>query len=125
MAYVIAVLMAALSFLLNRAALRIIGVEAVITVGPVLEEAAKTLPAFYLKADILLTHVTFGVIEAIYDWLTCGRSGAAAALGSVAGHALFGALTAAVLGLTGSLGLALLAGIGAHLIWNVTLIRLM
>jgi len=46
MAYVLAVLMAALSFLLNRAALKYAGAMAVVTWGPALEEAAKTVAAF-------------------------------------------------------------------------------
>ncbi len=124
MAYVLAVLMAALSFLLNRLALRYAGVKAVITWGPALEEAVKTVPAFYLGADVLLTHVLFGVIEGGYDWRTSPRHGPAAALLSVAGHGLFGAVTVAAVYLTGSLGLALAAGIAAHIAWNAALIRL-
>lgn len=124
MAYVLAVLMAALSFLLNRAALRFEGVKAVITWGPTLEEAVKTVPAYWLGADILLTHVVFGAIEAGYDWLTSGRHGLAAAGLSLAGHSLFGLVTVGVLHLAGSLALALVAGMAAHLAWNVTVVRL-
>ncbi|MDT8902804.1 hypothetical protein [Anaeroselena agilis] len=124
MAYVLAVLMAALSFLLNRAALRIAGLQAVISWGPVIEEAAKTAPAFYLGADVLLTHVLFGVIEAGYDWRSGGGDGPAAALLSVAGHSLFGALTVGVIYLTGSLAAALALAVVAHVAWNVALVRL-
>lgn len=124
MAYVLAVLMAALSFLLNRATLKYVGVQAVITWGPALEETAKTLPAFYLGADVLLTHVLFGVIEGGYDWRTSPRHGPAAALLSVAGHGLFGAVTMGVIHLTGSLVLALGAGTATHIAWNAALIRL-
>lgn len=124
MAYILAVLMAALAFLLNRAALGISGVKAVITWGPTLEEAVKTLPAYWLGADIFLTHVLFGAIEAAHDWLTSRRRGAAAAFFSLAGHSLFGAVTVVVLHFAGSPALALAAGIAAHLAWNVALIRL-
>src|SRR5690242_10213665 len=102
MAYVLAALMAALSFLFNRAALRYLGVKAVITCGPALEEAAKTLPAFYLGADIALTHVAFGAIEAGYDWLTSRRFGAKAAVLSLMGHSLFGLATVVALAFSGS-----------------------
>ncbi len=124
MAYVLAVLMAALSFLLNRAALRYAGLQAVISWGPVIEEAAKTAPAFYLGADVLLTHALFGVIEAGYDWRSGGGNGTAAALLSVAGHSLFGGLTVGVIHLTGSMPLALVTAAAAHIAWNVALVRL-
>jgi hypothetical protein len=124
MAYVVAGLMAALSFLVNRAALKYAGVQTVITVGPVLEETTKTLPAFWLGADVLLTHAVFGAIEAGYDWWTSPRHGAVAAFLSVGGHSLFGIMTVAVLHFAGSVILAVGAGILVHIVWNVLLIRL-
>lgn len=124
MAYVIAVLMASLSFLLNRAALKYLGLQAVITLSPALEEAAKTLLAYYLGADIIVTHFVFGALEAAYDWRTSRRHGVAAAFLSIAGHGLFGLATVAVLALTGSVALGMAAGIILHLAWNVTVIRL-
>lgn len=123
MSYVLAFLMAGLSFLLNRAALRHVGAKAVITVSPAVEEALKTLPAFFLGADVLLTHALFGVIEAGYDGWTGGDNGPAAALLSVAGHGLFGLATTAVLFWGGSVFWALGGGIAAHLVWNVLVIR--
>ncbi len=124
MAYVLAVLMSALSFLLNRAALKYAGARAIVTWGPALEETAKTVPAFWLGADVLLTHALFGVVEAVFDWRTSPANGVAAAALSVAGHGLFGALTVAVLHFTGSLVLALGAAVAAHIAWNAALIRL-
>lgn len=124
MAYILACLMAALSFLLNRAALRYVGVKAVITCSPVLEEAVKTVPAFYFGADILLTHVGFGAIEAGYDWTAGGKKGVAAAVLSVLGHGLFGLVTVGTLSVTGQIPVALLVGIAAHLVWNLAMIRL-
>lgn len=124
MAYIIAVLMASLSFLLNRAALKYFGLQAIITLSPVLEEAAKTLLAYYLGADIIVTHIIFGALEAGYDWHTSRRHGAAAAFFSVLGHGLFGLATVAVLVLTGSIAVGLAAGVIFHLAWNITVIRL-
>lgn len=124
MAYVLAVLMAALSFLLNRAALRYAGVKAAISWGPAVEEAAKTVPAYFLGADVLLTHALFGLIEGGYDWRTSPGNGPAAAALSVAGHGLFGAVTVTVIYLSGSVVFALAAGVAAHIAWNATLIRL-
>ncbi len=124
MAYVLAGLMAALSFLLNRTALKVVGLKTVITCSPVLEEAAKSCPAFYFGADILLTHVGFGAIEAGYDWYTSRKHGTAAAILSIFGHGLFGLVTVGTLALTGQFLLALSAGMVTHVAWNVAMIRL-
>lgn len=123
MAYIIACLMASLSFLLNRLLLKYIGNVTVVSISPVIEETAKTLLAYYLDADILLTHVTFGVLEGIYDWYG-GRYGGKAALFSIVGHSLFGLLTVGGLYFTGSIWLSLCMGVAVHLTWNVTVIRL-
>ncbi|SEO92831.1 hypothetical protein [Propionispora vibrioides] len=123
MAYLIAVLMAALSFIVNKALLTRIGVKTVITYSPVIEESAKTLLSFYLGADIFLTHVVFGVIEAGYDWLTGGRGRSKAALLSVAGHSLFGGATVVTLRETGQIGLALTGAIVLHLAWNLLAVK--
>lgn len=125
MAYVIAVLMAGLSFLLNRLFLRLFGPVTIISIGPVAEEAAKTLFAYYLDADLLAVHVVFGMIEAIYDWQQGSSGSLAAPLLSVAGHSLFGGVTAGGLWLTNSIWLALGAGIIMHLAYNVAVVRLL
>ncbi|MBP2653218.1 MAG: hypothetical protein H6Q73_787 [Firmicutes bacterium] len=124
MAYVIAGLMAALSFLLNRAMLQYVGAEAIVTYGPAMEEGAKTVLAYCLGADILLTHVTFGVIEATYDIVTA-RYKAVAAILSVGGHGLFGFITIWGLALTGNIVFSLAVPIAAHWAWNITVIRLL
>lgn len=121
MAYVIACLTAGISFLLNRALLQRIGVKTVVTVSPAAEEMLKTLFAYFFHADILVTHVVFGLIEAIYDWVqTRGRI--VAPLLSLGGHGLFGlvtVLTAREVGLYMGLG----AGIIVHLLWNTLMVR--
>ncbi|MDR3559967.1 MAG: hypothetical protein P4N59_00810 [Negativicutes bacterium] len=124
MAYLVACFTAALSFLLNRAALRYVGLQAVITYSPAVEETTKTLLAFYLGADMLVTHVVFGTIEAVHDWATSQNHGTAAAVSSIFGHSLFGMVTMGALVLTGQILLALAAGIAVHLAWNIMIIRL-
>lgn len=123
MAYVIAGLMAGLSFLLNKTLLKLVGIKTVITYSPVIEESAKTLPAFYLGADVLATHILFGLIEAVYDAMAGGENRYRAAGCSLAGHALFGALTVTFLFLSQNVWLALLGGMTAHLLWNVAMLR--
>lgn len=125
MAYIIAILMAGLSFLLNRLFLRYLGPVSIISAGPIAEEAAKTLFAYYLGADLITVHAVFGVIEAGYDWQQGSKEGIAAPLLSIAGHSMFGAGSAGVLLLTGSLWLCLAAGIALHLAYNVTIVRLL
>lgn len=124
MAYIIACLMAALSFLANKLLLKYIGPQVIVTWGPVVEEAAKTLLAWQLSADILLTHIVFGLLEGTHDWLTGGQYRLQAALASVAGHALFGYSTVAVLGFTGSVLLAAAGAMVIHGAWNMAIIRL-
>jgi hypothetical protein len=126
MAYVIGCLMAGLSFILNRLMLRYIGIKVVISYSPVVEELTKTICSYYLAADIVVTHIIFGVLEAGYDWYntTNRQRGFYAAFLSVGGHTMFGAITVLVLHMTGSILLAILGASCVHLIWNVTLIRL-
>lgn len=124
MAYIIAVLMASLSFLLNKLLLHYLGAVTIISAGPVVEEAAKTLFAYYLGADIISVHVLFGVIEAGYDWYYRSSNELVAPLLSIVGHSMFGAGTVGILGMTGSLWLGLAAGITLHLAYNLTIVKL-
>ncbi|SDE23642.1 hypothetical protein [Sporomusa acidovorans] len=123
MAYLIAILMAALSFLLNRFCLYYIGSITVISTGPVVEETAKTLFAYYLGADIMTVHVVFGMIEAGYDWWQGRRGNLAAPFFSIGGHSLFGAATAGMLSLTGGIWGGLAAGLILHMTYNVAVIK--
>ncbi|MDF2874957.1 MAG: hypothetical protein K0R22_1640 [Sporomusa sp.] len=125
MEYVIAALMASLSFLINRLFMRYIGPISVISLGPVVEEAAKTLLAYYLGTAIIMVHVLFGLIEAIYDWIQDGSKHLTAPFLSIAGHSLFGIVTAGILMMTGSIWLGLSAGILLHVAYNVTVVRLL
>jgi hypothetical protein len=126
MAYVIGCLMAGLSFLLNKILLKYVGVKAIITYSPIVEEMTKTLCSYYLAADILVTHIVFGMLEAGYDWYTNpnGQRGVWAALASIVGHSLFGALTLICLYASDSIWIALAGASCVHVMWNVTLIRL-
>ena len=121
MAYVIACLAAGGSFLLNRALLKLFGVQTIITLSPVLEEGLKTLFAYSFGADIFVTHTVFGLVEAVYDWVqTQGRI--LAAFLSIAGHGLFGFVTVFTAQAAGvHIGLA--AGIVTHLLWNTLMIK--
>jgi hypothetical protein len=126
MAYVIGCLMAGLSFLLNKLLLKCIGIKVIVTYSPILEEVTKTLCPYYFGADILVTHMIFGILEAAYDWFRSrsGRRGTIAALLSMIGHSLFGVVTISIFSLSGSVFVGVFVGICTHLIWNVAFIRL-
>lgn len=126
MVYVIGCLMAGLSFLLNKLLLKYIGIKVVISYSPIVEELSKTLCSYYLSADILVTHIIFGILEACYDWYNRqnGRRGRIAASLSILGHTLFGGVTIFAFKISDNILIGLLVGIGVHLVWNVTLIRL-
>lgn len=117
MAYIIACLMASLSFILNRLLIKIIGNITIITFSPVVEEGAKTLLPYYLGADIVVTHAVFGVLEAVYDWQGAADKVRAATF-SIIGHSLFGLVTIAGLYLAANIWLGLAGGIVMHLMWN-------
>ena len=118
--------MAGLSFLLNKLLLKYIGMKVIISYSPILEELSKTLCSYYFAADILATHMIFGMLEALYDWLKRENRerGAIAALLSMIGHTLFGTVTIGIFNVSGSVLLGIAAASFVHLLWNVTLIRL-
>lgn len=123
MSYWIGGLAALVCFALNRALFLRLGYKTVTTYSPVLEEACKTFPAYALGAAILPVHVVFGAIEGAYDFYTNRKDGAAAALFSLLGHALFGAATVAALALSGSVALGAAAGCALHIAWNLAMVR--
>ena len=125
MAYIIAVLMASLSFILNRFLLHYLGAVTIISAGPVVEESAKTLFAYYLGADMLAVHAVFGVIEAGYDWYSRSNDGLLAPFLSIVGHSMFGAGTVGAFSLTGSVWLGLAVGITLHMSYNLAVVRLL
>lgn len=122
MAYIIACLMAAFSFIGNRFLLKHLGARVIVSSAPALEEAAKTLLAYLLAADILLTHIIFGIIEAGYDYQTSRSHKLGAAVASIAGHTFFGSITVYILQTSGSVALGLLSAYAVHLGWNVVAI---
>lgn len=121
-AYLIGMLTASFSFLANRALLKYIGPEVIITYSPMLEEASKTLLSFFLAADIIAAHLTFGLLEAIYDWHNSPQNRFLAAAASLLGHGAFGMVTIVLLFLSGSIWVGLAGGTIAHLFWNRTVI---
>lgn len=125
MGYVLGCLMAGVVFLFNKLLLKLIGIKTLFFYSPVAEEVFKTLPAYYLGADLLLTHNVFGLIEGIYDAVTSENSKFVPMLLSVLGHSFFGSVTVLGRYFTGEIWLGLIGGVFVHVIWNITAIRLM
>jgi len=127
MAYIISVLMAGLSFLINKLLLKYIGIQSVISYSPVFEELAKTVFSYYLSADILMTHIVFGVLEGVYDWYNDPNEqrGIKAAMLSMIGHTLFGGVTLIVFSLSGHVFIGILAAVCTHIVWNMMLLQLL
>lgn len=122
--YILACLMAAASFLLNRWLWKCFGNVVVISYGPLVEELAKTLPAFFLGANIFLTHSVFGIIEAVYDLLNSARqTKAIAVLLSVVGHSTFGGITYFILAQFNNIWMAVVSGVICHVVWNMAVVR--
>jgi len=90
--------------------------------APLGEEAAKTLLAMLLGADIFLSHFFFGAVEGIWEVFSVRRGGFYAGLAALAGHSVFGYLTVFALEWYGALLPALAAGYLAHTVWNFTVL---
>ncbi len=126
MALLLACVTAAICFGFNQLLLRKFGMPVILTYGPVLEEAVKTMTGFYLSVSLVALHSFFGLIEGIYDWQqrTSRRKGLVAAALSVAGHALFGFLTWYIYSWWGNIWLGMAAAMLVHMLWNAALIRI-
>jgi hypothetical protein len=98
--------------------------------GPGIEEAAKTGFALAVGAPVVLAHLGFGAVEAVYDaW---GRrasgenraSGLAAGTMSLLSHSALGIVAREVLVRTGEPLLAVMVASAVHALWNVGMVVL-
>lgn len=86
-------LAALFSFYLNTKALNL-GRWAIIYVAPFVEEFTKTYFALVLSSSVLLSHMTFGIVEALND-IVEGKSFRRYLAGGIAfvSHSIFGVIT--------------------------------
>ena len=118
-------LAALLSYGLNSRALKILGDKAVTFGAPIFEEFLKTGLALLLGGSILVSHITFGVVEAIYDYYkNRGLLGTLSAGAGLLSHSIFGYITvlAPRLGKSPVLGITL--ALLAHIAWNYGIINM-
>ncbi len=113
---------AAVSWVANRAALKLSGPKVIVAVGPFIEELAKTGFAVLTGSSLVLTHGIFGLAEGIYDAWGSGLQGIKAGFVSFLGHIFYGYLTSTVLDKYRLFLPALLAGYVVHVVWNITVI---
>lgn len=98
------------------------GDAAVSVLVPIAEELLKTLLAFFFASSIILSHLTFGVIEAIWD-IKANVRGLKPGLMGIFTHSIFGLITNLVYQLTGFISLAIMVSIIAHITWNSLIIK--
>ncbi|MGE5592970.1 MAG: hypothetical protein ACM3X3_04720 [Betaproteobacteria bacterium] len=130
------VLASGAAFLFNRAASRGArpGPLLALVLGPGVEETAKTGFALAMAAPVVVVHLGFGAVEAVYDAsarlgpgggpASLSARGLAAGAMSLLSHAAFGAVTQAVLALTLEPFLAVAAAVLVHAVWNLTIVAL-
>jgi len=119
------ILAAAVSWVGNRAALKLMGPKVIVAVGPFIEELAKNGAAILTGSPLVLTHGVFGLAEGIYDAWDAGFQGLKAGLASLLGHVFYGYLTALVFHKYRVFWPALLTGYTVHMLWNVTVMQFM
>ncbi|WP_051273345.1 hypothetical protein [Desulfotruncus alcoholivorax] len=95
----------------------------IVLLGPVVEEIAKTGSAMLFNAGIFYTHVVFGSLELVMD--TLRRRGVWPGLAALVLHSILGFATQWLLGLYGSLALALTVAVLLHAMWNYTSVVLL
>lgn len=98
------------------------GDAAISVLVPVAEEMLKTFLAVAFSTSILFTHITFGIIEAVWD-IKANIRGLNPGIIALVTHGFFGLVTWAVLSLTGILALAIMTSIVTHIIWNSIIIN--
>jgi hypothetical protein len=118
-------LAALLSYCLNSKVLKNVGEEAITFWAPALEELLKTGFALVLGGGVILSHVTFGVVEAFND-IRKNRSTTAylAGVASLVSHSAFGAITQYFIYYLNSCLFGLSIAIIFHVVWNYTVVNL-
>ncbi|HHU64161.1 MAG TPA: hypothetical protein GXZ32_08190 [Clostridiales bacterium] len=125
MGSIISVVMAAvLSYFFNKAAIKAAGNKAIVYIVPFIEEGFKTFITLALGGIVLLTHISFGIIEGIYDYFNSNEKiNFTACFISVVSHSIFGVVTTLGFVLSKSWYPGLMAAILCHILWNWRMFR--
>lgn len=111
-------LAAAISWFSNKKALHLNDTRVIIYLVPMIEEVSKSLLALLLNAPLILSHLTFGMIEAIADQIN-SRNGLIAGMVSILGHTLFGFVTYTTFFYLHNIFIGILGGYILHTLWNL------
>ncbi|HHW57550.1 MAG TPA: hypothetical protein GXX15_07810 [Clostridia bacterium] len=110
------------AYFLNKIVVNRYGSKAIIYFVPVIEETCKTVSG-YLTCSILLSHLMFGIAEAVNDYIKSSyKINFRAAVLSILSHSFFG-LTAYVLVLKTNIFLAIAITSLIHGFWNRLMLR--
>lgn len=110
---------AGLAWVINSKTVARFGTVAIFSLVPLTEEFLKTGLALVFNSPIFYSHLTFGLVEAVFDVLQPGKSQAPAGIMSIISHGFYGWLTQKLLTLTGNTWLAITLTIALHSLWNV------
>lgn len=100
--------------------------KAVIYEAPFLEEFIKTYTAVLFRGDILFSHLGFGVIEGIFDFLKDekGKMNRTAAYFAVLSHMFFGIIVYYAVKSGYPVFAGFLISSFFHLLWNIFIYRM-
>lgn len=113
---------AMLSWFFNKLVLRTSVTTVIIFLVPLIEETSKSLLAVLFLSPIVITHLLFGMIEAVYDLIN-GKNGFLAGMVSILGHSFFGYITYTTLLYSRSIIVAILGGYLIHMLWNLFVMK--
>jgi len=124
---VIAGLSAALiSYYLNAKTLKSFGDKAITYGAPLVEELLKTGMAVLFGGYIIISHVIFGTVEALYDLLkNRGATSVYACITGFISHAVFGIITVYVANITSQLLWGIAISTAVHMLWNYIVIEVL
>jgi len=111
------------AYFINSKSLKYLGQEVVTYWAPVFEESLKTGFAIILGANIIISHGSFGAVEALYDiYKSRGNIAYLAGFTGFVSHLFFGVLTQYMIEYFDSYFFAVLIVIGIHIFWNTIVI---
>lgn len=117
-------LSALMAWIINVFLVKRWGDMAVILIIPSTEEILKTTASVVLGAPAVAAHLTFGLIEAVHDYITSKHWGLWAGLISIISHWLFGKTTVLIHEKMAVWGPGILAASLLHTLWNYAMIWL-
>lgn len=117
------ILAAGTAFILNRCLMKYLGIKAIYSIIPLVEEVIKTSAAIVFNASIFGTHGVFGAVEAVYDYATATQKKWSAAIISIVSHFIFGGITVLIYNSYG-LVIAILTATMLHTSWNTLVVKL-